>query len=184
MNALGKIVALVPAASAAVCSPLHQVAVGVSMASLLPGDGQLMLPVVFMGYAGNLRKAWLKCTVSVQVDEIKLECSTGWISSLATDSLDAPLKTHIWWTWAKAHVLANMQKTVFMQPCWCCYKTTFYTIQGVVKYLRCAEICLMVLIPFTLVADVTFLQRCHHVISPQAELVHYFVTLKTSKLLF
>lgn len=53
MNALCKIVALVPAASAALCSPLHQVPVGVSMASLFPGDGQLMLPVVSMGCAGN-----------------------------------------------------------------------------------------------------------------------------------
>lgn len=53
MNALGKIVALVPAASAAICSPLHRVPVGMSMASLFPGYGQLMLPVMFMGYVGN-----------------------------------------------------------------------------------------------------------------------------------
>lgn len=54
MDALGKIVALEPAASAAICSLLHQVPVGGNIASLFLGDdGQLMLPVVFMGYVGN-----------------------------------------------------------------------------------------------------------------------------------
>lgn len=53
MDALGKIVALEPEASAAICSLLHQVPVGGSIASLFPGDGQLMLPVVFMGYVGS-----------------------------------------------------------------------------------------------------------------------------------
>lgn len=53
MDALGKIVALVPAASAALCSLLHQVPVGGSIASLFPGDGQLVLHVVFIGYVGN-----------------------------------------------------------------------------------------------------------------------------------
>lgn len=54
MDALGKIVALEPAASAAICSLLHQVPVRGNIASLFLGDdGQLMLPVVFMGYVGN-----------------------------------------------------------------------------------------------------------------------------------
>lgn len=51
-DALGKIVAVVPAVSAALCSLSHQVRVGTSS---FPGDGQVMLPVVFM--CGELWKS-------------------------------------------------------------------------------------------------------------------------------
>lgn len=53
IDALGKIIALVTSPSAALSSIMHQVPVGGSIARLFPGAGQLILPVVFMGYVGN-----------------------------------------------------------------------------------------------------------------------------------
>lgn len=48
MDSLGKIVALVPAASGAICSLSYQVPVAGSIASLFLGDGQLMLCQLFL----------------------------------------------------------------------------------------------------------------------------------------